>query len=91
MKLESLPPPTSPQYAVQNDTMDGAGKEAAWTQRVSGTPVKAGFVNYKLQTRKVYGQNSEGNKTSIILKQRVQQESNRVYTASKTSGSTAIR
>jgi hypothetical protein len=52
MKLECLPPPSSPQYAVQNDTTDRAGKEVAWIQRVSGTPVKAGFVNYKLQTRK---------------------------------------
>jgi hypothetical protein len=31
------------------------GKEVAWIQRVSGTPVKAGFVNYKLQTRKHSG------------------------------------
>jgi len=30
----------------------GAGKEVAWIQEVSGTPVKAGFVNYKLQTQK---------------------------------------
>jgi hypothetical protein len=63
MKLVCLPPPTSPQYAVQNNTTDGAGKVLAWIQRVSGTPVKAGFENYKLQTDRI-------KKKIIIFKQR---------------------